>query len=215
MTQTNPPEFPLEKAHLLLRGPSGQLEVMTSYPKHKLPTIVGIVCHPHPLYEGTMHNKVVSTIARAFENLNYATVRFNYRGVGKSEGQYGHMIGEIEDLKAIMVWVKQVLPDCEIVLVGFSFGAYISANVANQIAVSKLITIAPAVNHADFSQLTNIRCPWLLVQGEEDEVVPPEEVIAFAQHPPSPLNFILLPEVSHFFHGKLIELREILEQWLK
>jgi alpha/beta superfamily hydrolase len=208
-------QFPQQKTEFFLSGPAGNIEMATTFPTENFEQIVGIVCHPHPLHGGTMNNKVVTTVAKAFETLGLATVRFNYRGVGKSEGQYADTIGETADLIAIVNWVRQSLPDCKIWLSGFSFGAYISANVANQQKVSQLVSIAPAVNHADFTVLNHINCPWLVIHGDQDEVVPIAEIEAWAEHPPSPLKLIVFPDTSHFFHGKLIGLRDCLIEELK
>ncbi|WP_423063394.1 alpha/beta hydrolase [Candidiatus Paracoxiella cheracis] len=203
-------QFPQQEERFFLPGPAGQLEVLTTWPKEAAKKRVGIICHPHPQQEGTMNNKVVTTIAKAFDRLGLATVRFNFRGVGKSEGEYAKTIGERDDLSAIVEWVRHVLPDYEIWLAGFSFGSYIAASIANQERVSQLLTIATTVNHYDFASLTNIQCPWLSIVGEQDELVPVEEVEAFAAHPPVPMKLIVLPEVGHFFHGHLIELRELI-----
>lgn len=199
----------------LLPGPVGQLEVMTTRPKQNAKPIVAVICHPHPLYDGTMHNKVVTTLAKAFDQLGLATVRFNYRGVGKSDGSYGETVGESEDLQAIIAWVKQQLPDHQLWLAGFSFGSFIAANVANQRDdVRQLVTLAPAVNNNDYQQFNAIHCPWFAVIGEKDEIVDVKDVEAFAKHPPSPMQLMVLPGVSHFFHGYLIELKEILVEKL-
>lgn len=207
-------QFPKESSHFILPGPAGNLEIKTTYPKDADANSVGIICHPHPLQSGTMNNKVVTTLARSFESVGFATVRFNFRGVGASEGSHGHTIGETEDLLAVIDWVRSALPDCDLSLAGFSFGSYIAAKVANQMQVSCLISIAPPVNHVDFKSLTNIRCPWLVVQGDQDEIVPIEEVQSLALASPSPFKLIVMEEVGHFFHGRLIELREIIENFL-
>ena len=135
-------------------------------------------------------------------------MRFNFRGVGQSTGNFAEARGESDDLRAVLAWARQALPELPVSLAGFSFGSYVAANVANENALQHLVSIAPPVNHHDFSVLTAIDCPWLVVQGEADDVVPAEEVVAFAAHPPAPLDLILLPEVGHFFHGQLITLRE-------
>ncbi len=203
--------FSLTLEKFTIPGPAGSIETISSWPQAPKGKTVVIICHPHPLYSGTMNNKVVTTLYKTFDALGFPTVRFNFRGVGKSEGQYGEMVGETEDLKAVLAWVKEALPDYTVWLAGFSFGGYITANVTNQDhSIAQLVTIAPAVNHADFYKLTDIECPWLIIQGEEDEVVPFAESRAFADNPPVPVTFINMPETSHFFHGKLIELREIL-----
>lgn len=206
--------FPRQPENLMLIGPSGKLEAMTTWPMDRATvTGVAIICHPHPLYQGTMHNKVVTTMMKALAKLGLATVRFNYRGVGQSEGAYGAMQGEIEDLLAVKAWVQQALPQVPIGLAGFSFGAFISARVAHQDhEIVQLLSVAPAVNHADFGQLTAIQCPWLVIQGERDEIVPIDAVIAFAKAPPSPLQLITLPETSHFFHGQLLKLQQVIEE---
>lgn len=205
-------EFPRQPQQFLLPGPVGNLDVMTTWPKSSQPKAVGIICHPNPLQEGTMHNKVVTTIAKAFNELGLATVRFNFRGVGESEGEFGKIIDERDDLMAVMDWVKHVLPDCDIWLAGFSFGSYIAASVANQEAeaVVQLVSIAPPIHHHNFAVLTHITCPWLIVQGDQDELIPFSEAKAFAEHPPVPIKWIVAEGVGHFFHDHLIELRDLL-----
>lgn len=212
MTQ-NLTEFPKKNATFLLPGPAGQLEVMTTWPESIDCQGIGIICHPDPRQEGTMHNKVVTTIARAFANLQLATVRFNFRGVGLSSGEHSDTTGELADLQSIIDWTRQVLPQQPLWLAGFSFGSYISALAAQSAHPVRLISIAPPVNHYDYSQFTQISCPWLIVQGDADEVVPCSAVQTWAKHPPSPLQLIILPHVTHFFHGRLVELREHIEKW--
>lgn len=208
-------KFPEKNSTFLLSGPAGQLEVMTTWPENSAqPQGVGIICHPDPRQGGAMHNKVVTTTARAFAHLGLATVRFNFRGIGLSSGEYGHTHGELADLNALITWTKTVLPNQPLWLAGFSFGSYISALAAQSASPARLISIAPPVNHYDFTQFTKIRCPWLVIQGDQDEVVEFGEVQAWAQKPPSPLKFIVMPGASHFFHGRLIELREHIEQWV-
>jgi uncharacterized protein len=210
----NMPTFPEQSAHLLIPGPVGQLEALANRSAQNPQKIVAVICHPNPLHEGSMHNKVVTTIFKALDKLGIATVRFNYRGVGESEGEYGDVLGEQDDLRAVIDWVQQALPDYQLWLAGFSFGAFISASVCHERDdVRQLISIAPAVNMHEFEFLQNIQCPWLVVQGEQDEIVPAQEVVAFAKHPPSPLTFKLIPNVGHFFHGHLIELRELLIEY--
>lgn len=202
--------FPENTETFFIEGPVGKLETLTVKPANFTSKKIAIICHPNPEQLGTMQNKVVTTLAKVFERLEIASLRFNFRGVGKSEGSHGQVIGEIEDLRAVVTWVKAVLPDCEIILAGFSFGSYIAAFVANEINPAYLISIAPPVDRYDFNQLKNIHCPWWVIMGDADEVVPPKAVIDWAKHPPTPIHFILLPAISHFFHGYLVELRELL-----
>lgn len=194
-----------------LMGPAGVLEVMTTWPKQTNKVAVGIICHPHPLHQGTMHNKVVTTIAKAFDQIGLATVRFNFRGVGKSAGEYGYTVGESDDLRAVLQWVNTVLPNYSIWLAGFSFGAYITAKVANQqTKIKQLVTVAPAVTHHDFTDFTRIHCPWLVIHGDQDDVIPLVAVKTWVENPPSPLKFIVMKGAGHFFHERLIELKELL-----
>ena len=202
--------FPTDQhAKLLLPGPVGQLEVITSFPKiPRTPEIVAVICHPHPLFGGTMHNKVVYTLARCFSNMNLPTVRFNFRGVGISEGKYDAGNGECDDLVAILTWLKMSCPESGIWLAGFSFGAYIAARVAKFWPTKQLISVAPPIENFPFKTLPPFACPWIVIQGDEDEVVSPTAVFSWLDSlTPSP-TVIKIHGASHFFHGKLIELRD-------
>nr|WP_080775280.1 alpha/beta fold hydrolase [Coxiella burnetii] len=153
---------------------------------------------------------VVTTLAKALDELGLKTVRFNFRGVGKSQGRYDNGVGEVEDLKAVLRWVEHHWSQDDIWLAGFSFGAYISAKVAYDQKVAQLISVAPPVFYEGFASLTQMASPWLIVQGDQDEVVPFEQVKAFVNQISSPVEFVVMSGASHFFHGRLIELRELL-----
>ncbi len=204
--------FPQENKIFFLDGEAGNLEVMAT-PAAAAAEGVGIICHPDPRFGGTMNNKVVTTTARALLDLNLAVVRFNYRGVGQSAGEYGHIQGELADLQTVIKWTLATIPELPLWLAGFSFGTYISALGAQTAHPHRLISIAPPVNHYDYSQFNQFTFPWLVIQGEQDEVVPSDEVKKWAAQPPSPLKFVSMPGASHFFHGKLLELREIIKEW--
>jgi alpha/beta superfamily hydrolase len=172
---------------------------------------VGIICHPHPLHQGTMHNKVVTTISKAFHQQNLHTVRFNYRGVGQSQGEYGDTVGETEDLMAVIAWVQTVVSQPKIWLAGFSFGSYIAIKGALRIQVEQLYTIAPGVERHNFKDISEISCPWVVIQGEQDEITSAQAVYDWCDSRPeklSNLSLIKMPEASHFFHGNLTLLRE-------
>lgn len=202
--------FPLSRQQsLLLEGPAGQLEVLTTYPEspHN-PPVIAVICHPHPLFGGTLTNKVVTTLARSFSTLGFSTVRFNFRGVGKSQGEYDKGIGETEDLLALLQWLKTACPDHAIWLAGFSFGAYVAARGAKKWPVEQLICVAPPIENFPFKSLPPFPCPWLLVQGDQDEVVSADAVFSWAESLDNPPPVIKIKGATHFFHGQLIELRE-------
>jgi uncharacterized protein len=198
----------------IISGPAGKLEIAFSLPDGVAPREWGIVCHPHSQQGGTMYNKVVTTLVKAFQNLGLATVRFNFRGVGASEGEFDEGHGELKDLIAVMDWVQRESRVQEIWLAGFSFGAFVAAKAASQLAVNRLVTVAPAVTHFPMQLLPPIKCPWILVQGDQDEVVPAQQVYAWAMVcEPRPV-VISFPTAGHFFHGQLTELRVRVEEAL-
>lgn len=199
---------------LLIPGPAGLLEAVTTLPQTAGLAITAVVCHPHPQMGGTMQNKVVTTLSRVFRELGLNTVRFNYRGVGKSSGSFAKGIGETEDLLAVLDWVKQERPQDTLWLAGFSFGAYISLRAANLRSIDCLVSVAPPVHYSDFFELSLPTCPWLLVQGEQDEVVDPKAVLDWATNLSHPPQIIRFPQAGHFFHGKLMDLRETLTKRL-
>lgn len=205
-----------------IQGPAGKLEARSAKfsGEQAQSDIIGIVCHPHPLYKGTMDNKVVTTIVKAWIELGLATIRFNFRGVEKSEGQYGEGKGEIMDLHAILQWVMQNNPNKTIWLAGFSFGSAVAFQGALSSQVQALLTVAPPVNHFDFinkdlneNKNTNnriINCPWIIIHGDQDEVVPINEVEALVEKvklQKDDIKFIVMHGASHFFHQQLIELK--------
>jgi alpha/beta superfamily hydrolase len=195
-----------QNKQLLLTGQCGMLETVCETNPAAIHSIAAVIAHPHPLFGGTMDNKVVTTLARVYKELGFSQViRFNFRGVGKSEGQYAEGLGEQEDLKTVVAWAKQTTP--AIWLAGFSFGSYVAASVAAAVACQHLTCVAPPVERFAFDKLTPFSCPWLVVQGEQDEVVEAHQVFQWLQglaHQPS---LIRMPTASHFFHGQLLELR--------
>jgi len=201
-----------EAPNLLLPGPAGVLEAATALPAAAdARRGAAIICHPHSQHGGTMHNKVVTIVERALRESGLATVTFNFRGVGASSGNYDDGIGETEDLLAIAAWVQQVRAGDALWLAGFSFGSYVAARAAAQLPIRQLISVAPPVGRWDFAALPPPQCPWLIVQGEHDEVVDPEAVYAFAAaHQPAP-TLVRLPDTGHFFHRRLMDLRGVIK----
>lgn len=174
------------------------------------PQTVAIVCHPHPLHGGNLNNKITHTLARTFCRLGVRTVRFNFRGAGASESRYDGGRGETEDLLAIMGNVRERHPHCALWLAGFSFGAYVVLRAAQQVEIEWLITIVPPVNLYDFSELAAPECPWLLIQGTADEVVPCKEVAKWASRLYPAPEGVYLDDIDHYFHGKLNTLQSLL-----
>jgi hypothetical protein len=204
--------FPCNQA-ITLDGPAGALEALTICPAGHV-VAMAVLLHPHPLHGGTMQNKVVHTLARGFSELGVASVRFNFRGVGASAGDFADGVGETEDALAVIAWAREQHPNTPIWLAGFSFGAYVALRAATAAQVDGLVTVAPAVHLYDFSSLKLPSCPWLLIQGEADEVVPIETVHAWLSGvAPSP-ETLLLPGVGHFFHGHLAELKSALRDFV-
>jgi uncharacterized protein len=201
--------------NIIIPGPAGTLEARL----HNRAAATApapwtlVICHPHPLYGGTMDNKVITTIAKAGVELEMQVLRFNYRGVGHSEGAFADAIGECDDLQAVITWTKKQFPNLRLILCGFSFGAYIAAKVTAEMPdVKGLITVAPAVLHYDFNGLAKIHCPWFLIQSDGDEIVPPQSVYDFLEKTPQNIKRIDFTGASHFFHGRLIELKQAVKE---
>lgn len=187
-----------------IAGPAGVLEAAIG--SSVGPAVAtAVVCHPHPKQDGTMSNKVVTTVARAFTRLGADAVRFNFRGVGKSAGAYAGGVGECDDALAVVAWVRERWPDRPLYLGGFSFGAAIAATIAARVAPAGLVTVAPPVERLRESFVAP-RCRWLLVHGEADDVVPLGPVLEWARALAAPPNIVVLPGVGHFFHGHLADL---------
>jgi len=205
--------FPCNQ-QLVLAGPAGALEVQTLCPSLTDVAATAVILHPHPLHGGTMQNKVVHTLARGFADLGMASVRFNFRGVGASAGRFADGAGETEDALAVIRWVREQRPGAPIWLAGFSFGAYIALRAAATAQVNGLVTVAPAVHLYDFSTLVLPSCPWLLIQGEADEVVPIEALRAWLSGVAPKPQALFLPDVGHFFHGRLSDLKSALRDFV-
>ncbi len=208
VTQT-PIPFPTTDASLLLPGPAGALETIVEYPDAKDAARAGVavICHPHPLHEGTMHNKVVTMVGRSLRELGLITVRFNFRGVGESEGDYDEARGETLDLLAVAEWVSKQRPADALWLGGFSFGSYVALLGARHLPVKQMISVAPPVGNWDFSAAIAPPCPWLVIQGENDEVVDPEAVFNWIDTMEETPTLVRMPDAGHFFHGRMMDLR--------
>ena len=187
-----------------IAGPSGAIECAIDAPAGT-PHGVAVVCHPHPQHGGTMDNKVVQTLARAFTQLGYTAVRFNFRGVGASAGAWAQGPGEIDD--ALAVIAAQRAPDQPLVLAGFSFGAYVASNAAQRLgsaAVERLVLVGPAASRFDMAAVPQ---GTLVIHGEADDVVPLAAVFDWAR--PQSLPVTVIPGAGHFFHGQLSLLKSL------
>lgn len=192
---------------LTLQGPAGPLEALMVCPKEIEHEIIAIICHPHSLHGGTLHNKVIATVSRALRELGIPSLRFNFRGVGLSAGTYDGGIAETDDVLAVINWCKTKWPNKTIWLAGFSFGAFVTLRAAQQTKLGCLITIAPPVVNFDFTELAPPTSPWIVLQGDQDEVVPPKKVYDWLDSLPTKPTLIQFPETTHFFHGKLVALK--------
>jgi alpha/beta superfamily hydrolase len=168
---------------------------------------VAVIGHPHPPDGGTMNNKVVTTIARALAESGIASVRFNFRGVGASEGEYDQGRGETLDYLAVAQWLQAQRPNDALWLAGFSFGSWVALRAARQLPVQQMIAIAPPVGFRDFTGVPPPPCPWLVVQGEADDVVDAAKVFAWAEAAENPPTLVRMGDAGHFFHGRLVDLR--------
>ena len=202
--------FPERSGELLLPGPAGQIEAAVGIPDAaEARAGIAIICHPHPLLGGggSMRNKVVTMLERALRELGLTTLRFNFRGVGASSGHYDEGNGETDDLLALAQWVQRARPSDALWLAGFSFGSFVAARAAPQLPVRQMISVAPPVNRYEFAALASPLCPWLVIQGEADDVVDPDAVYAWVAAQPEPPTLLRMPDTGHFFHRRLMDLR--------
>jgi len=208
----DPEAFPAEHTELFLSGPAGRLECIADVAEPDAArAATAVLCHPHPQHGGTMRNKVVTIIERALRESGLATVRFNTRGTGESEGSFDDGNGELDDLLAVIDWVRRTRPDDDLWLGGFSFGAWITLRAAQDQPVRMLITIAPPVERYGFAELMPPNCPWLVVQGDEDEVVSPDAVLDWIDKLDKKPELVVMEGSGHFFHRRLMDLRGLIK----
>ena len=193
-----------------IAGPAGRIECAVDRPEGA-PRGVAVVCHPHPQFGGTLDNKVVQTMARAFLQLGWASVRFNFRGIGRSEGTWGEGAGEIDDALAVVGAVRErpefaALPWA---IAGFSFGGYVAATVADRMPEAgkprRLVLVGPSTEK---QAVPNVAADTVVLHGESDDIVPLSATLDWAR--PQSLPVIVFPGVGHFFHGQLASLKSVL-----
>jgi alpha/beta superfamily hydrolase len=193
---------------LWVPGPAGKLQALLDTPGDREPVAAAVVCHPHPQHGGTMHNKVAHTLALSFVRAGFAALRFNFRGTEDSEGQYDDGKGELDDALAALAWMAQRYPGLALWLGGFSFGAAIAVRAAVRVDVGGLICVAPAVSRFAGNLDGQPDCPWLVIQGDEDELVDVAETIDWINTLEPGPELLVVPGAEHFFHGRLNDLRE-------
>lgn len=191
----------------LIDGPTGALEVLFTRPQGA-PTALALICHPHPQFGGTMDNKVVQTLAKAFAELGCATMRFNFRGVGNSAGVFDDGIGETEDAAAVLAWGRAQVPQSmPLIAAGFSFGCFVQTLLLPRSQPDQLVLVGPAVNRF---QIPEVAKDTIIIHGEEDDVVPLADVMNWAR--PQGLPVTVFPGTGHFFHGRLTELKAVIKR---
>jgi uncharacterized protein len=195
--------------HADVSGPAGRIETAIDGPDGAVRG-VAVLCHPHPVHGGTMDNKVIQTLARAFVQLGYRAVRFNFRGVGRSQGQWDNGVGEVDDALAVVAACRDAA--VPLVLGGFSFGGYVAAQAAAQLAAAgtpaqRVVLIGPATSTFP---VPAVPADSLVIHGEADDVVPLQATLDWAR--PQGLPVVVLPGVGHYFHGQLTRLRDLVQR---
>lgn len=202
----------------LIEGSVGKLEVRVEEPDTPASDgPVAVLCHPHPLHGGSLTNKVVHILASTMNRLGATAVRFNFRGVGRSEGEFDNMVGEQDDLRAVVDWVREHYPGAPLWLGGFSFGAQVALKMHAQVGAERLLVAAPPLSLYGSDDLPEIAIPWLVIQGSEDEVIDAGQVRDWVERQShNPPRLIWLDGAGHFFHGRLNEVREaVISEWEK
>lgn len=202
-----------EEPHLI-QGPAGDLEILVTRAENA--SAVAVICHPHPLHGGTMHNKVVSTLMRAARDQGASTIRFNFRGVGKSAGEHADGVGEVDDCKAVIDWAAGEFAGQPLWLMGFSFGGYVAAAAARDQAgwPARVLLVAPSVERQPFAELMPLPGSISVMMGEADEVVASQAVFDLLEGQ-SGVDLVRFADTGHFFHGKLVELKAAAEDALR
>lgn len=196
-------------------GPAGRIEAILKEPEDEV-TRAAIVCHPHPLFGGTMHNKVVYRIAKAFEQAGFAVLRFNFRGAGRSQGAHDQGRGEQDDLRAAIAFVEARYPKAEIWLAGFSFGSAVMLRAGCEDArIRALIAVGVPVSKYDFSQTLTCAQPKLFIQGSLDEFGATSDLERFVAALDEPKRLKVIEGAGHFFEDRLDELAATVSEFIR
>jgi len=206
---------PNETLEFKMSGPAGHLQALLETPADGSPIACAVVCHPHPLYAGTMHNKVAHTLARSFLGEGFAALRFNFRGVGESAGEYDDGVGEVADALAAVDWLSAEFPSLPLWLAGFSFGAAVAIKASIECKPAGLVSIAPPVRRFASDLRQQPDCPWMIVHGDKDEVVDLADTLAWVNELQPGPELLVFDGATHFFHGKLVSLREAVQEFVR
>ena len=205
-----------ESKNFFLQGTAGKLEAVLWTPPAVAPGMAALVCHPHPVFGGTMHNKVVFQASKALDSLGIAVLRFNFRGAGLSEGVHDKGRGELHDVRAAVQFLAGEFPGTPLLVAGFSFGCWVGLRAGCEDArVEKLIGIGAPVNNSDFSYLAKCVKPKLFVHGSNDEHGDVEKVREMVASLPGENELVVVDGVDHFFAGKIEELGKAIRDWLQ
>ena len=200
---------------MFIDGPAGRLETILDEPRDGAVKGCAVVCHPHPQHGGTMHNKVAHTLARSFVRLGFSALRFNFRGTEGSEGTYDEGMGELDDALAAADWMRSNRPGGPLWVAGFSFGAAIAVRAADPARADGLVAVAPAIYRFARDLDKHPQCPFLVIQGDEDELVDVDETIEWVNGLEPGPELLVMTGAEHFFHGRLVELREAVIEFVE
>ena len=192
----------------LIAGPAGNLEAMLEEPEGREPAFAALVCHPHPLYGGSMHNKVVHRVARGMRRAGGVVLRFNFRGVGRSQGSHAHGEGEIGDARAANEWLRVRYPQLSMQLAGFSFGSRVITRLGCAEPPERIIAVGFPTKGTDITYLESCAVDKVFIQSTNDEHGPKAELEPLFARFAEPKRLFWIPAQNHFFNGALDELEE-------
>jgi alpha/beta superfamily hydrolase len=209
------PEAVSRLVPLELQGPAGRIECLLQDREHESPAFVAVVCHPHPLYGGTMHNKVAHRVASALFARGGAVMRFNFRGVGRSEGVHDRGRGELQDALVVLDTLRRRHPEAKVWSAGFSFGSWVASRLAaSEPSVEQLILVAPPVHTQTFDELRGSPVRKLVLQGTADTICKPENLARVYPTWAEPKRLVEIPGAGHFFDRQLADLAAGIESGL-
>lgn len=204
-----------ESRNLFLTGPAGRLEAILWSPSAGTPPLAAVVCHPHPLFGGTMHNKVVYQAAKSLDALGLSVLRFNFRGTGMSEGKHDRGQGELGDVRAALDFLASEFPNIPLLVAGFSFGCWVGLQAGcEDTRVTSLIGLGAPVNNADFSYLMQCEKPKLFVHGANDIYGAADKIKELVSSLPGENKLVVVEDADHFFVGKLDQVNQAITSWL-